>query len=105
MSRPVRASPCQAITVTDVADQEAQVFAVGMALPLVELLGLVAAEDAHDGGLSLEETLDESGADGAGAAGDQHLAPAQHLDGVDGLASCRRRSRAAGVPPDHRIVA
>jgi hypothetical protein len=66
--------PEQAIAVAHVADQEADVPPRAVALPLVELLGLIAPEDAHDLGLESEEMIDEAGTDRAGAAGDQDAA-------------------------------
>ena len=64
--------PMETVAVADVADQEAQVAPPGMPLALVELLRLVAAEDADDARLELEQPLDEPGADGARTAGHEH---------------------------------
>ena len=55
----------------------------GMPLALVELLGLVAAEDAHDARLELQQPLDEAGADRARTAGHEHPPIRQLLERVD----------------------
>ena len=55
----------------------------GVPLALVELLGLVASEDADDTGLELEQAIDEAGADRARTAGDQDAATPVGLGGGD----------------------
>jgi hypothetical protein len=60
--------PLETVTIADVSDQETQVTPPGMPLALVELLGLVAAEDADHARLELEQPLDKSRADGSGSA-------------------------------------
>ena len=56
---------------------------VAQPLALVELLRLVAAEDADDLGLGAEELVDQAGADGPGAAGDEDAPAAEGCAGGD----------------------
>ena len=66
--------PHQPVAVADVADQEADVRTRSEPLTLVELLRLVAPEDAHDRGVGLQEVLDEAGSDRSRSPGDEHAA-------------------------------
>ena len=66
----------QPVAVADVADQEADVPAA-MPVALVELLGLVAPEDAHDGRRRLDQMVDQARADRPGTAGDEHATAAE----------------------------
>ena len=59
----------ESVAVADVADQETQVAPPGMPLAVVELLRLVAAEDADHARLELQQPLDESRADGSRSPG------------------------------------
>ena len=88
-----------AVAVADVADEKAQIASPGMHLTLIELLRLVATEDANDGGVEVQQSLHEARADGAGTAGDEHPAAGKHLVGVDGFASCGGRRGPRARPP------
>ena len=58
------------VTVAHVTDQEADIRARD-AMALIELLGLIAAEDAHDIGAAGEEMVDQARADGPRTARDE----------------------------------
>jgi hypothetical protein len=60
-------------------------------MALVELLGLVPAEDAHDVGAARDEVIDEARTDGPRTAGDQDATAADVRAVVDGAASCAGR--------------
>ena len=61
--------PLETVTIADVADQETEITPPGMPLALVELLGLVAAEDADHARLEFQQPFDKSRADGSRSAG------------------------------------
>jgi len=50
----------ETVAVADIADQETEVAPTGMPLALVELLRLVAAEDADHARFELQQPLDKS---------------------------------------------
>ena len=64
----------QPVAIADVADEEPHVRPGPEPLALVELLGLVPAEDAHDGGVRFEGLLHQPRTDGPGPTGDEHAA-------------------------------
>jgi hypothetical protein len=88
--------PAEPVAVADVADEEADVAPVVQALALVELLGLVPAEDPDDRRVVLQEPLDEPGADRAGAARDEDSRAAERGAGGDRRSSVGR-TRAPGA--------
>src|SRR5947199_6261852 len=74
----------QAGAVAHVAHEEPHVRTRAQPLALVEVLRLVAPEDSDDLGARRDQRVDERRADGAGAAGDEHAAPAYRLEVLDG---------------------
>ena len=80
----------QPVAVPDVADEEADLGPSSDLLPLVELLGLVAAQDADDGRLGGQQLADEVRADGPGAARDEDAPAADGVELLDDLASSAR---------------
>ena len=69
----------QPIAIADVAHEEADVAAAAEQLALVELLGLVAAENADDGRPRGEELSHEVRAHGPGAAGHENAPAADRI--------------------------
>jgi hypothetical protein len=71
--------PREAIAVTHVPDQQSHVAPAAVALSLIELLGLVAAEHAHDLRLQAEQVVYQAGTDRARAARDENPAAAEEF--------------------------
>jgi hypothetical protein len=91
----------QAVPVADVPDQEPQV-PVAMPMALVELLCLVAPEDADDLRVERQEVVDQPPPDRPGASGDEDASPAKvRRTGDDGSSCGAGRRRPAGpiTPP------